>query len=86
MSQALACCYGLALTVFIFVFLLSPLHASTNNDNSNSKNLTKKTTIAQCEEIYCPPTECRAPIRLDGECCAVCIEPGEFTIYRFAIE
>ena len=75
MTQARACCYSLALTVFIFVFPLSPLHASTNND---SKNLTEKTTIAQCEEIYCPPTECRAPIRLDGECCAVCIEPGEF--------
>lgn len=36
-----------------------------------------QTTIAQCEEINCPPANCSNPIRLDGECCPICIAPGE---------
>lgn len=33
------------------------------------------TTIAQCEEIKCDAPDCPNPIRLDGECCPICIAP-----------
>lgn len=36
-----------------------------------------QTTIAQCEEVQCQPASCDNPIRLDGQCCPICIEPGE---------
>jgi hypothetical protein len=35
-----------------------------------------QTTIAQCEEIQCEPASCDNPIRLDGQCCPICVEPG----------
>ena len=35
-----------------------------------------QTTIAQCQEIQCEPASCDNPIRLDGQCCPICVEPG----------
>ena len=42
-----------------------------------------QTTIAQCQEIQCEPASCDNPVRLDGQCCPICVEPG---IYIYIYE
>ena len=39
--------------------------------------LSEQTTIAQCQEIQCEPVTCANPIRLDGQCCPICVQPGK---------
>lgn len=35
----------------------------------------QQTAIAQCEHVICPPAGCQDPIRIDGECCDICLLP-----------
>lgn len=37
--------------------------------------LSEQTAIAQCEQVICPPADCTDPIRLNGECCPICLDP-----------
>lgn len=36
-----------------------------------------QTTIVQCENVHCPPTNCSNP-EPTGQCCPVCLEPGKY--------
>ena len=36
--------------------------------------------VPLCEETHCPPLDCENPIRVDGQCCAVCMQPGAYTV------
>ena len=51
--------------------IFSCLSASPLND------VNKQNAVSHCNETQCPEVECSDPIRLDGECCLQCINPGK---------
>ena len=67
---------GCALALLFSFTVLFPLF-SMAAPGTRPRRSTIQTTIAQCEEIKCDLPDCPNPIRLDGECCPVCIQPGE---------
>ena len=56
----------------LLLLLISPVSLFAAPYVSDSQ-----TTIAQCQEIQCEPVSCANPVRLDGQCCPICIEPGK---------
>lgn len=58
-------------TLLLVLLIISPVSLSAAPFTS------EQTTIAQCQEIQCEPVTCASPVHLDGECCPICIAPGE---------
>ena len=63
----------LSKTIYLLLTWLSSLLAAPLSIHEQS-------TVAQCEETQCEPVDCANPIRLNGACCPVCVEPGEYVM------
>ena len=63
-------------TMFYLLCVITTLISSLPSSLAAPSIRSSQTTIVQCENVQCPPTNCSNP-EPTGQCCLVCLEPGK---------
>lgn len=72
--------------VILSVLCFSPLLLGSPVDYPTPTTSGDQTATTLCERVYCPPLTCDNPVRMDGECCAVCDAGEEIIIITLKIK